>query len=134
MSDATAGLPSPDTLAGKAWQYADFITGMTIRAKQPGFTRAAWDELAEMVAVNDFVRVGRFKEVMDWQQSVDLMDQFARIAEFHNEIVRVNEVDNVVFLELQERNTMNGQTMEMVTMTVFEFNEAGKITRLDFFQ
>ncbi len=134
MSNATAELPSPDTLAGKAWRYPDIIKGIIIRAKQPGYTRAAWDALTEMIAVDDFVRVGRFKEVMDWRQTLDLMDQFARGAEFHCEVLRVNEVDNMAFLELQERATMNGETHEMVTMTVFEFNAAGKITRLDFFQ
>ncbi len=134
MKDAAVEASSPDTLAGKAVLYAKIITGMTKKAKQPGFTPAAWDELTEMVATDDFVRVGRFKEVMDWKQTIELMDRFVRIAEFYNEVVRVNEVDNMVFLELSERNTMNGETHEMVTMTVFEFNAAGKITRLDFFQ
>ena len=134
MNDATAGRLDPDSLSEKAWRYAEFIRDLTVTAKQPGYTPTVWDELAEMVDTDSFFRVGRFKEEMDWEQSVELMDQMVRIADFHCEIARVNEVDNMAFLELRERAAMNGQTMEMITMAVFEFNDAGKITRLDFYQ
>ena len=134
MNDAAAGRLDPDSLSGKAWRYAEIVRELTVKAKQPGYTRSDWDEMEAMVDTDCFFRVGRFKEEMDWAQSVELMDQMVRIADFHCELARVNEVDNMAFLELRERAAMNGQAMEMTTMAVFEFNQAGKITRLDFYQ
>jgi len=134
MNDVAARVPDAGTLSGKAWRYAQIVQELTVKAKQPGYTRADWAEMEAMVDVDAFLRVGRFKEVMDWPQSLELMDQMVRIADFHAGLERVNEVDNMAFLELSERAEMNGQTMEMITMVVFEFNDAGKITRLDFYQ
>jgi hypothetical protein len=133
-SGAQAGLLRPDTLSGKAWRYAEIVRDLCVKAKQPGYSRADWDEMAGMVAIDEFERVGRFKEVMDWEQSLELMDQMVRIAEFHCDLARVNEVDNMAFLELNERAVMHGETHAMTTMVVFEFNATGKITRLDFYQ
>jgi hypothetical protein len=44
---------------------------------------------------------------------------------------RITEVPNLVFLELEERNTRDGVTDVSHTVTIYEFNSAAKLQKLD---
>lgn len=126
--------PPNDTLARRVLAYCDFVEGMVRRAKQPGHAVEDWNELSRCVDVGSFLCVGRFKEEMNWSETVAAMDQWARGTEFSADLRRIQESGNLVFLERDERSTTADGTSLSTTMTVFEFNEAALIQRIDRFQ
>jgi len=100
-------------------------------AKQPGFSKESWAPLAELVAVDEFERVGNFKEVMDWQSYVEFLTGWAATAEWECSFKRVTEVPGLVFLELEERSAVDGHTSVVNSVSVYEFDDAGKIRHID---
>ena len=48
-------------------------------AKKPGFSVDSWAPLAELVAVDEFERVGAFKETMKWPDYVDFPHQLGHL-------------------------------------------------------
>jgi hypothetical protein len=103
------------------------ITARTLEnAKQPGFSVRSWDSLAELAAVDEFERIGNFKEVMTWQEFVEFMTRWAVSADWACSFKRVTEHGNTVFLELEER----GESI-VNSVSVYEFNDAGKIRHID---
>jgi hypothetical protein len=91
-----------------------------------------WGPLAEFVAVDDFQRVGTFMEVQDWQQYADMLTQWASsVDKFDTTVRRITEGPELVFFEIEERH-FRGEGVHVVnSMTVFEFDQAGKIRHLD---
>ena len=65
MQDIHAIIDSYSGLARKALDYSVTIKRLIDAAKQPGFV-GDWSELSAFVDVERFVRVGNFKEVMNW--------------------------------------------------------------------
>jgi hypothetical protein len=53
--------------------YSVVIKRLVDEAKKPGFSVDSWGPLAELVAVDEFERVGAFKEVMKWPDYVDFL-------------------------------------------------------------
>jgi len=100
-------------------------------AKQPGFSVKSWAPLADLVAVDEFRRVGNFKEQMDWPQYVEFLTRWAATSEWEGSFKRISEVDGVVFLELEERSRVGEHASVVNSTTVYEFNAAGKLRRLD---
>jgi hypothetical protein len=107
-----------------------------IRRLVPTVTQAAdWAPLSEFVAVDEFERVGTFLEVQNWQQYTEMLTRWASAtAKFETTVRRVVELASHVYYEIEERH-FRGHDVTVVTvvnsMTVFEFNEAGKICHLD---
>lgn len=91
---------------------------------------AAWDQLTPLVSADDFVLVGRDKQGRDRAQTIAAAEQWVRAAAFDYEVRRLEEVGALVFLQLGER----GPAGVLDTMTVFEFDTAGRIRRIDAFQ
>jgi hypothetical protein len=91
-----------------------------------------WMPLAEFVAVDEFERVGTFMEVQDWQQYLDMLTQWASAtAKFETTVRRVSELPGLVYLEIEERHFRGDAAHVVNSLTVFEFDEAGKIRHLD---
>ena len=63
-------------------EYGLITKRLVDAAKQPGFSVDSWAPLAELIAPTTFVRVGNFKEVMDWQQYVDFLTNWATSSEW----------------------------------------------------
>ena len=59
--------------------YSALMKRLVDEAKQPGFTADSWAPLAELIDTENFVRVGNFKEVMNWEEYVTLPDQLGDI-------------------------------------------------------
>jgi hypothetical protein len=59
-------------------EYGLLMKRLVERAKRPGFSVESWAPLAELVAVDDFDRVGPFKEVMDWAEYVAFLTNWRR--------------------------------------------------------
>ena len=105
----------------------------TIKRLVPTITGPAdWAPLAEFVAVDEFERVGTFLEVQDWQQYTDMLTQWASATDsFETTVRRVSELDRLVYFEIEERHFRGGDVHVVNSMTVFEFDEGGKIRHLN---
>jgi hypothetical protein len=105
----------------------------TIRRLVPTIKGPAdWAPLAEFVAVDEFERVGTFLEVQTWQQYTDMLTQWASATDsFETTVRRVSELDGLVYFEIEERHFRGGHVHVVNSMTVFAFDEGGKIRHLD---
>jgi len=112
--------------------YVETMKRLVAAAKEPGFTAAGWAPLAEFVAIAEFERVGTFLEVMNWQQYTEMLTQWASATAFETTLRRISELPGLVYLEIEERHVRGDDKLTVVnSLTVFEFNEAGKIRHLD---
>lgn len=102
-------------------------------AKQPGFSVDSWGPLAELVDVAVFERVGAFKEVMRWPDYVQFLSGWASSSEWDCSFKRITEVDGVVFLELEERSEVGDFSSVVNSLSVYEFDDAGRITHIDLY-
>lgn len=91
-----------------------------------------WTPLAAFVAVDEFERVGTFLEVQNWQQYTEMLTRWAAATEsFATTVRRISESSTLVYFEIEERHFRGDDIHVVNSMTVFEFNEAGKIRHLD---
>jgi hypothetical protein len=93
---------------------------------------ADWAPLADFVAVEDFERIGTFLEVQDWQQYTEMLTGWAAaIDSFETPVRRIAELDDRVYYEVEERHCRGDHVHVVNSMTVFEFDDRGKIRHLD---
>lgn len=114
-------------LTRKVLDYAQ-----TMKRLVPAITAPAdWAPLAEFVAVDEFERVGTFLEVQDWQQYTEMLTQWASATEtFETTVRRISEMPGLVYFEIEERHVRGGNVNVVNSMTVFEFDEDGRIRHL----
>jgi hypothetical protein len=105
----------------------------TMKRLVPAMTAPGdWAPLAEFVAVDEFERVGTFLEVQDWQQYTEMLTQWASATEtFETTVRRISELPGLVYFEIEERHFRGGNVNVVNSMTVFEFDEDGRIRHLD---
>jgi hypothetical protein len=130
-TDAVVGQYSG--LSRKVLDYSIVMKRLVDEAKKPGFSVASWAPLAEFVDVDAFERVGNFKEVMSWTDYVGFLTNWATTSEWEGSFKRVTEHDNVVFLELEERSRVGPHSSVVNSVSVYEFNAAGKLKHLDIY-
>jgi hypothetical protein len=122
-------------LSRKVLRYSECFLRIVNRIKQPGFSEADWTALEELVDVKNFRRLGVFltnrAELSTWQQYKQLITQYGGATAWEGTLRRITEVPGLVFLELEERNTRDGVTDVSNTVTIYEFNQAGKLCKLD---
>lgn len=71
-------------------------------------------------------------EVMDWTQYTGFLTQWAKASlGFDTVLRRISELPGLVYLELEERHTRPDGIASVHSLTVFEFNDDGKICHLD---
>lgn len=119
--------------ARKVLEYSLVMKHLVDEAKQPGFTTANWAPLRELIAVEEFERVGNFMEVMTWPIYVEALTKWAVSADWECSFKRISEIDGRVFLELEERGNAEGYSSVVNSCTVYEFNKAGKLRHLDIY-
>ncbi|TAL02617.1 MAG: hypothetical protein EPO08_06595 [Rhodospirillaceae bacterium] len=129
MARATAENNGP--LSRIVVRYADMMERLVAKAKENGFTAADWEPLAELVAVDEFKRVGCFREVMSWSEYTAFLTGWACSTAFASTLRRITEVPGLVYYEIEERHTREGQLTVVDTLSVFEFNKAGKLCKLN---
>lgn len=100
-------------------------------AKMPGFSVDSWAPLADLVDTDNFVRVGNFKEVMNWQGYVGFLTNWVSSSQWECSFKRITEAGNAVFLELEERSRIGDFTNSVNSVSVYEFNDLGKIAHID---
>ena len=119
------------TRARTVLDYSELMKRLVDEAKQPGFTAQSWAPLAELIDTENFVRVGNFKEVMNWEEYVTFLTNWATSSEWGATFKRVTEVGDVVFLELEEHSRIGEFSTSVNSVSVYEFGSTGKITRID---
>jgi hypothetical protein len=108
-------------------RYHDLVQSLADQAKLPGFSDSDMDALAQEVEPRGFQRFGNFLEVQDWDQYREMMTGWVKTSRrYTTKFIRMTEVESLVFLELQE--THSSGTVNSVS--IYEFNQAGKINRL----
>lgn len=120
-------------LARAVLEYSLIYKHVTDKAKFAPVTAADFDAMAALVDVDNFERIGISKEVMRWGEYAQFLADYANTSIWEGSFKRVSELPGLVFLELEERGGPNDGSQGYVvnTLTVYEFNEAGKITHLD---
>jgi hypothetical protein len=118
----------PGPLTRKVMDYDRVMRGLVPTAK----TASDWAPLAEYVAVDDFRRVGCFLEVQNWRQYIDMLIQWSSAtATFETAVRRIAELPGYVYYEVEERHFRGEQTDVVNSMTVFQFDDAGRICALN---
>lgn len=120
-------------LSRRALEYGMCQMAIADRAKDPnsGYTEDEWDALDDFVVVDEFERIGNFKEVMTLDDMKRFLKKWCLTSDWEGSFKRVHEHDNVVLLELEERNTYNGITNVVNSVSIYEFNDEGKLRHLD---
>lgn len=91
-----------------------------------------WAPLAAFVAVDEFERVGTFLEVQSWSQYTEMLTQWASaIATFETTVQRISELPGLVYYAVEERHLLGEKVNVVNSLTVFEFDDDGKIRHLD---
>jgi hypothetical protein len=115
-------------LTRKVLDFVETMRRLVPTAKTP----ADWAPLTAFVAVDEFERVGTFMEVQNWQQYTGLLTQWSSsIGEFETVVRRISELDRLVYYEVEERHSRPGGVHVVNSMTVFAFDDDGKICHLD---
>lgn len=121
-------------LSRKVLDYGDAIERAVRAAKQPGFGKSGWDEVAALLDTAKFERVGNDRKTMGWEVYRDLLTAWGTTTDFRSDFRRISEIGNLVFLELTEHNTPRGGTESVVnSLSLYEFDESGKIVHLDIY-
>ncbi len=129
-------MPKPENYQGlsrKVLQYAKNFSQIVEKLEQGG--SPDWAPMEELVDVKEFRREGVFladyAEVSTWQQYKELVIGYGGMTLWEGTLRRITEVPGLVYLELEERNTRDGVTDVSNTVTIYEFNQAGKLRKLD---
>jgi len=95
-------------------------------------TSADWAPLEQFIAVDDFQRVGVFREVQNWPAYVEMLTHWATsVDSFETTVRRISELPGLVYYEIEERHRRGPELNVVNSMTVFTFDDAGKISHLD---
>ena len=117
-------------LTEKVLGYVDAIVDAVPTAE----TAQDFAAVAEFVDVESFERVGTFLEVQDWPTYAGFLARWASSVDtFESRTRRISEVDNLAFYETEERHFHGDSSTVLNSLTVFEFDDLGKIRRLDVF-
>lgn len=119
-------------LSRKAIDYGLFQKRIMDRArgKGEGYSPDEWLGLKDFVT-DDFERVGNFKETMTLDQMVGFLQAWSPTSDWEGSFKRVTESDNVVVLELEERVNHSGEWSAVNSVSIYEFNDEGKLRHLD---
>jgi hypothetical protein len=122
-------------LSRKVIQYSERFNQLVQRMKKPDFSELEWASIEDMVDIANFERMGIFSSdkaaPMRWQDYKKLVTQYAGATSWEGTLRRITEVPDLVILEMTERNIKNGVPDITNTVTIYEFNSAGKLRHLD---
>ena len=133
LRDIAAAAAEYSGLARKVLDYSLTMKRLVDAAKQPGFDAGSWSALAEFIDTESFIRVGNFKEVMNWAEYVGFLTGWATTSEWEGSFKRVTSDGSLVILELEERSRIGAHSSVVNSVSVYEFNDAGKIAHLDIY-
>ena len=117
----------------RALEYSYVMKGLVEKAKDPAFTSADWAPLAALVDTENFERIGNFKEKVNWEQYDDLLTMWGKATVWDFDVRRVTEGDGYCILELAEHATYPDRHDDYNSVSVYQFNDAGKLVHLDIY-
>ena len=121
-------------LSRKVLAFAVSMKRLSDACKKPEFENQTWDRIfSEIFDTENFRRVGHLKEEMDYPAYIKFQTKWAPQADWECSFKRITEQGNVVIMELEERATVAGYTDVVNTVSVYEFNESGKLRYLDIY-
>ena len=118
-------------LSAKVLEYERIVKELVVRAKEPGYRRSDWDRLTALIAVEEFERVGIYREKMTWSEYLDFMVPWAGSKDFETRLRRVTEAGDLVFFEIEEHHIRDGHPTIVNSMNVYQFDGESKIRHLD---
>lgn len=131
-------MPSSDSYTGlsrKVLQYSENFKRIADKIRQGTISDADWAPMDALVDTQNFRRQGVFLtdtvETSTWQQYQGIINQYGGITVWEGTLRRITEVPELVFLELEERNTRDGVTDVSNTVTIYKFNDVDKLIKLD---
>jgi hypothetical protein len=110
--------------------WADIYEGICRRSQHARITAADFDPISRLVATDDFLRIGVFKDEADWPLCVEKYVRNASTSLWSGTLRHINTVGNFVFQELEETITRAHGRNVIYTMSVFEFNDDDKVRAL----
>ena len=119
--------------ARKVLEYSMITKRLLDEAKQPGFSVDSWAPLGALIDTANFIRVGNFKEVMDWASYSAFLTNWAMHSEWECSFKRLTDAGDVVLLELEERSRIGDHASVVNSVSVYEFNAEGKIDHVDIY-
>ena len=131
-------MPPSDTFTGlsqKVVRYSEGFVRIVDTLKSRPLTEADWEPMTSLVDPAVFERVGVFlgakAEIIGWETYKSYVSLYAGSTFWEGTLRHITEQPGRVILELEERNTRDGVTDVSNTVTIYEFNDAGKLCHLD---
>ncbi len=119
-----------EKLIGLVRRWANIYGEICERSQNKTITAEDFDPIAEMVATDEFIRIGIYKDEADWPLCLEKYLQFAGTSLWKGKVRYLHAVGNTVFQELEETITRAQGENVIYTMTVYEFNEQDKVRSL----
>jgi hypothetical protein len=114
--------------------YSDMHELLVRESKSAGFDKASWRRLESFVDTSRFKRIGTFKEVIDWEQYLRMLSEYASACTWEGTFRRLTEAGDLVYLSLEERiGHPDGRRDVVNTLSVFQFNEKRKLVHLEIY-
>ena len=114
--------------------YSDTHELLVQQSKSPDFDKASWRKLEPFVDPVRFERIGTFKEVVNWDQYLQMLSEYAMSCTWEGTFKRITEVGSFVFLKLEERVGHDDGRRDVVnTLSVFEFDHRRKLIHLEIY-
>jgi hypothetical protein len=131
-------MPDPSGYSGlsrKVLQYCAAFDRIAQKLKRGDLSEADWAPIEELVDTRNFVRLGVFSEpqseLIDWPTYRKYLTQYGGATSWEGTLRRITETPGLVHLELEERNTRDGVMNVSNTVTIYKFDQAGRLTNLD---
>lgn len=122
-------------LTARTLEYSEAFSRLVETARARPLTEADWAGFEQLVDVDNYHRVGVFlgpaAEVIDWATYKHYITQYAAGTSWEGTLRHVTEQGNRVILELEERNAHGGIIDVSNTVTIYEFDDIGRVCHLD---
>ena len=112
-------------------KYCEMIES---RATGEGVSQADWEPLKEVVAVDEFERVGAYLEVMSWKEYIQFLTEWAGTTRFEATMFHITEAGRSVFQEIEERHYKGDEFIRKNVIAVYRFNDNNQISHLDIYE
>jgi hypothetical protein len=135
MANEMPGSSAFTGLTRKVIEYSEAFSQMVEKAKNRPLADSDWEPIERLVDTNAYRRMGVFlgpeAEIIDWPKYKYYVTQYATGSSWEGTLRHVTEQGNRVILELEERNSRDGVTDVSNTVTIYEFDQSGKLRQLD---
>jgi len=116
----------------RVMKLVDIMRGLVDKGKCTGVTTADWSPLADLVAVDEFERVGPFHDALNWSGYTEMLTQWVNHSDGWEPVVkRITEAPGLVYVQCEEMITNGNSVAPFYSLSLYEFDDAGKIRRIE---